>query len=98
MARLFYNLLILLLFPLVLGQFLFKCIKLKAYRARWWQRFSSGLSTPQPIDVWIHAVSLGESVAIGQDAQRGPIVIGDMQLVIGLDGTLYRINDLLKQD
>ena len=41
---------------------------------------------------------VGESVAIGQDAQRGPIVIGDMQLVIGLDGTLYRINDLLKQD
>ena len=40
----------------------------------------------------------GNPVAIGQDAQRGPIVIGGMQLVIGLDGTLYRINDLLKQD
>lgn len=37
-----------------------------------------------------------KTISLGQDAQKGPIVVGESMVVIGLDGSLYSIEDLLK--
>ena len=36
-----------------------------------------------------------KTIALGQQAQRGPIVVGQSLIVIGLDGSLYSVEDIL---
>lgn len=37
----------------------------------------------------------GKSIELGQQAQRGPIMVGQSLIVIGLDGSLYSVEDIL---
>jgi 3-deoxy-D-manno-octulosonic-acid transferase len=61
--RFFYSLLLYLLLPLILLRLLFRSSKNPAYRKRVGERF--GLISPAPIQegIWVHAVSVGESIA-----------------------------------
>lgn len=36
-----------------------------------------------------------QTISLGQQAQRGPVVIGNSLIVIGLDGSLYSVEDVL---
>ncbi len=38
----------------------------------------------------------GKSLMLGQEAQMGPIVVGDSLIVIGVDGSLYSVEDVLE--
>ena len=58
-----YTCLLYLFVPFILCRLFWKGRRLPAYRQRLRERFSWGpLATP-PVDVWLHAVSLGEVVA-----------------------------------
>jgi len=62
--RKLYSILFYLAVPFILLRLLFKSLKFPEYRQRINERFSFGrLSHLKPVDVWIHAVSLGEVVA-----------------------------------
>ncbi|MCP4511845.1 MAG: hypothetical protein GY826_36200 [Fuerstiella sp.] len=37
----------------------------------------------------------GKSLMLGQEAQMGPIVVGNSLVVIGVDGSLYSVEDVL---
>lgn len=52
-----------LLTPLILLRLWFKGRRLPAYRQRIRERFGLGLKDLRPVDIWIHAVSLGEVIA-----------------------------------
>lgn len=58
-----YNLLLRLLTPFVILRLFIKSRKLPAYRQRIGERFSR-LASLGPVDIWIHAVSLGEVIAV----------------------------------
>ncbi|MDP1602334.1 MAG: lipid IV(A) 3-deoxy-D-manno-octulosonic acid transferase [Legionella sp.] len=58
-----YSLLMYLLTPCLLLRLWWKGRRLPAYRERIAERFCWGKMTPAPIDVWVHAVSLGEVIA-----------------------------------
>ena len=61
--RRFYTILLYLLLPLIILRLFWKSRNLPAYRERLAERLSLGrLSTPS-VDIWLHAVSLGEVVA-----------------------------------
>ena len=63
-ARLFYSVIFYLLFPVILLRLLFRALRAPSYAARWSERF--GFVTPvqarQDI-IWLHAVSVGETLA-----------------------------------
>lgn len=61
--RLFYSFLMYLLTPFILLRLWWKGRKLPAYRMRILERFSLGELESKPVDVWLHAVSLGEVIA-----------------------------------
>jgi 3-deoxy-D-manno-octulosonic-acid transferase len=64
MARLIYSILFYLLLPVILGRLLFRAIKASAYRQRWAERF--GFVAPAKTakeTIWLHAVSVGETLA-----------------------------------
>jgi len=64
MARLIYSILFYLLLPVILGRLLFRAIKAPAYRQRLAERF--GFVTPDKTTketIWLHAVSVGETLA-----------------------------------
>lgn len=61
--RLLYTLLLTLLTPLIVLRLLVKSIDLKAYRQRIGERFAWVSAMPQGVAVWVHAVSVGESLA-----------------------------------
>ncbi|KTD39224.1 3-deoxy-D-manno-oct-2-ulosonic acid transferase [Legionella moravica] len=61
--RLFYSFLMYLLTPFILLRLWWKGRKLPAYRMRILERFSLGDLESKPVDVWLHAVSLGEVIA-----------------------------------
>lgn len=61
--RAVYTLLLYLATPFILLRLYWKGRKLPAYRQRLNERFSLGSITSSKVDVWIHAVSLGEVVA-----------------------------------
>lgn len=61
--RLIYSALMYLLTPYLLVRLWWKGRKLPAYRTRILERFSIGTAASKPIDVWVHAVSLGEVIA-----------------------------------
>lgn len=62
--RFLYTLLFYALTPVILLRLYWKSRKLKQYRARLSERFLGSVSRDKtPVDVWLHAVSLGEVVA-----------------------------------
>lgn len=61
--RLIYSFLMYLLTPYLLFRLWWKGRKLPGYRTRVSERFSLGNSGSKPVDVWVHAVSLGEVIA-----------------------------------
>ena len=63
MNRTLYTLLFHLVMPLILLRLLWRGRKAPAYRQRIGERFAIGLPPMQPGGIWIHAVSVGESIA-----------------------------------
>jgi len=61
--RLLYTLLLTLLTPLILLRLWLKGRELPAYRQRIGERFGRVTPAPEGIAVWVHAVSVGESLA-----------------------------------
>ncbi|NRP47691.1 MULTISPECIES: lipid IV(A) 3-deoxy-D-manno-octulosonic acid transferase [unclassified Marinobacterium] len=69
MARLLYSALYTLLLPLFVVRLLVRSLKASAYRQRLIERFGIQKKTPgKPI--WIHAVSVGETIAISPLVER----------------------------
>ncbi|MGK4343701.1 lipid IV(A) 3-deoxy-D-manno-octulosonic acid transferase [Ectopseudomonas oleovorans] len=63
MNRLLYTLLLHLALPLIALRLALRARKAPAYARRINERFSLGLPTMQPGGIWVHAVSVGESIA-----------------------------------
>lgn len=64
MARLFYTLLLYFLTPLILARLLWRSRRAPAYAKRWRERFGFVPAIPDKHRViWIHAVSVGETLA-----------------------------------
>ncbi len=61
--RWLYILLLYLITPLVLLRLLWRSRELVEYRRRWNERFGCVPRASQPVAVWVHAVSVGESLA-----------------------------------
>jgi len=61
--RYIYTALLYLFAPFIVLRLYWKGRKLSAYRERMRERFSIGPMVSPPVDVWLHAVSLGEVVA-----------------------------------
>lgn len=61
--RIIYSLLMYLLTPYLLLRLWWKGRKLPAYRQRILERFCLASRAPKKVDVWVHAVSLGEVIA-----------------------------------
>lgn len=61
--RFFYSLLLYLLLPLILLRLLFRSIKNPAHRKRVGERFGLIAAAPAKQGIWVHAVSVGESIA-----------------------------------
>ena len=61
--RLLYTLLLTLLTPLIVLRLMLKGFQLPAYRARIAERFGFVPIVPEGVAVWVHAVSVGESLA-----------------------------------
>lgn len=61
--RRIYTFLLYLLIPTILVRLYWKGRRLPAYRQRIRERFSLNASQREPVDIWLHAVSLGEVVA-----------------------------------
>ncbi len=61
--RVLYTVLLYLLTPFVLLRLLLRSRALPDYRRRWGERFGFVPSPPEPVAVWVHAVSVGESLA-----------------------------------
>lgn len=60
MSRRLYSLLVALLIPLALLRLLWRSRRAPAYRERWRERLAREPEPPAPVDVWLHAVSVGE--------------------------------------
>ena len=58
-----YTFFLYLISPFILLRLYWKGRKLPAYRQRISERFALGKKNQEPVDVWLHAVSLGEVVA-----------------------------------
>lgn len=63
MNRLLYTLLLHLALPLIALRLALRARKAPAYAHRVKERFSLGLPTMKPGGIWVHAVSVGESIA-----------------------------------
>lgn len=61
--RLLYTTLLYLLTPIVLLRLLWRSRELRGYRERIGERFGLVSATPAGVAVWVHAVSVGESLA-----------------------------------
>lgn len=76
MARIFYTLLFYLVTPLVLLRLLIRSRKAPAYRRRWKERFGFVPALKADKVIWVHSVSVGETLAavplIKQLQQRYP--------------------------
>lgn len=64
MVRSLYSFLMYLLTPYLLLRLWWKGRHLPAYRRRWSERFCLNQYTPKTVDIWVHAVSLGEVIAV----------------------------------
>ncbi|MCH2341360.1 lipid IV(A) 3-deoxy-D-manno-octulosonic acid transferase [Pseudomonas sp. NPDC047963] len=63
MNRALYTLLFHLALPLIVVRLFWRSRRAPAYRTRIGERFAVGLSEFQPGGIWVHAVSVGESIA-----------------------------------
>ena len=73
MARFLYSLLISLLTPLFVLRLLVKSVNEPGYRRQWWRRFAVGMPSRTRSGeglIWIHAVSVGELLAIAPLVER----------------------------
>ena len=73
MARFLYSLLISLLSPLFVLRLLVKSVNEPGYRRQWWRRFALGMpSRLRSGDglIWVHAVSVGELLAVAPLVER----------------------------
>lgn len=73
MARFLYSLLISLLSPLFVLRLFVKSVNEPGYRRQWWRRFALGMpSRVRPGDglIWVHAVSVGELLAVAPLVER----------------------------
>jgi len=61
--RALYTVLLYLLTPFVLLRLLWRSRELPAYRQRWGERFGLVAKPAAPVAVWVHAVSVGETLA-----------------------------------
>ncbi|MGH8504809.1 MAG: lipid IV(A) 3-deoxy-D-manno-octulosonic acid transferase [Stenotrophobium sp.] len=61
--RALYTVLLYLLVPFVLLRLLWRGLALRDYWCRWSERFGFVAPPPQEVAVWVHAVSVGESLA-----------------------------------
>ena len=73
MARFLYSLLISLLSPLFVLRLLVKSVNEPGYRRHWWRRFALGM--PRRVRsgdglIWVHAVSVGELLAVAPLVER----------------------------
>jgi 3-deoxy-D-manno-octulosonic-acid transferase len=86
MYRLLYSFLFYLLIPLVLLRLLYRSLRAPAYRNRWKERFGFCRLPDdwrdEPVTIWVHSVSVGETLAaaplVGALKQRYP----DAQIVM----------------
>lgn len=67
--RFIYSVIFTLLIPVLLVRLFWKSTKVKGYRARWWQRFGF-VPRIEGRPLWIHAVSVGETMAIAPLVER----------------------------
>lgn len=63
MNRLIYSILFYILLPFIVVKLLIRSRKAPAYKSRIYERFALGLSNIKADGIWIHAVSVGESIA-----------------------------------
>ena len=63
MNRLLYTLLLHLALPLIALRLALRARKAPTYARRINERFSLGLPSMKPGGIWVHAVSVGESIA-----------------------------------
>ena len=61
--RRLYTFFLSLLLPLIIARLYWKARRLPQYRARILERFFLQKIKPTPVDIWLHAVSLGEVIA-----------------------------------
>ncbi|WP_028081182.1 lipid IV(A) 3-deoxy-D-manno-octulosonic acid transferase [Solimonas soli] len=61
--RVLYTVLLYLLTPFLLLRLLWRSRALRAYRERWGERFGFVARPAEPVAVWVHAVSVGETLA-----------------------------------
>ena len=61
--RLLYTVLLYLLTPLALLRLAVRGLRLRDYWRRWGERFGLVVPVAEPTEVWVHAVSVGESLA-----------------------------------
>jgi 3-deoxy-D-manno-octulosonic-acid transferase len=62
--RILYSCLFYLLVPFILARLLWRGIKAPAYRHRWRERLALYKGSHAPVDIWFHAVSVGEAEAL----------------------------------
>src|SRR5690554_7637438 len=62
MFRFLYSLFFILCLPLILARLLYRAWRAPAYARRWPERFAIG-GDLRPGGIWVHAVSVGESIA-----------------------------------
>jgi 3-deoxy-D-manno-octulosonic-acid transferase len=60
LSRRLYSILVGLLIPLALLRLVWRSRRAPAYRQRWRERLAAETEPPEPADVWVHAVSVGE--------------------------------------
>ena len=63
LAKRVYSLLLGLLLPVLLIRLILRSIGNADYRRRWGERFGTGRGNEEGYDVWLHAVSIGETNA-----------------------------------
>ena len=68
--RALYTMFFTLLAPIYLLRLYWRGLRVPAYRERWPERFGIFTDTPSPGGIWVHAVSVGEVLAIAQLVRR----------------------------
>jgi 3-deoxy-D-manno-octulosonic-acid transferase len=95
LLRRLYTPLVALLIPAALLRLLWRSRRVPAYRERWRERLAAEPDPPEPADVWVHAVSVGE-VQAALPVLRGLLTRGLRVLVTTTTPTgRARLKDLL---
>ncbi|MGD0466309.1 MAG: 3-deoxy-D-manno-octulosonic acid transferase [Gammaproteobacteria bacterium] len=77
-----YNVIFIILLPLLFLRLLLKSLKLKTYRLRWKERL--GIFSPPQLNnsIWVHAVSVGEIMAAMPIIQKIQIILPNNNIVV----------------